>query len=117
MTTSQTPSSPSTDALVDRALSTVARADVPAGLADRAFAAAMRAPPMSTWTTLLGELFAVARVGAACAAGVATLVLVVSTAASTTSSTSAVVASAGHIDESDAWVSAVLPLSPKEESL
>jgi hypothetical protein len=105
MTTTQ-PHNSDPDLLVARALSALPRAELPAGLADRAFAAAMQAPPVSTWTDAFFELFQVARVGAVCAASVAA-VLVVGAAVrpDTTSSTAAATSTSDDAE----WVAAVLP--------
>jgi hypothetical protein len=105
MTTTQ-PHNSDPDQLVARALSALPRAEVPAGLADRAFAAAMQAPPVSTWTDAIFELFQVARVGAMCAASVAAVLVVGAAVRPATTSTAATASSTSDDAE---WVAAVLP--------
>lgn len=104
MTTTQ-PHNSDPDLLVARALSALPRADVPAGLADRAFAAAMQAPPVSTWTDAFFELFQVARVGAMCAASVAAVLMV---GAAVRPATSSAPTLSSTSDDAE-WVAAVLP--------
>jgi hypothetical protein len=99
---------PNDEELVRRGLSTLPRAEVPAGLGDRAFAAAMNAPAPSPWVSLFDELFAVARIGAGAAGVIAAVLLVV---AMTRDSATTVAVT----DASDEWVEAVLPLGTESE--
>lgn len=108
--TTTLPDSTDPDLLVARALSALPRAEVPAGLADRAFAAAMQAPPVSTWTDAFFELFQVARVGAMCAASIAAVLMVGAAVqpASTSADTTTWPAHSATSDDAE-WVAAVLP--------
>lgn len=108
MTPTKTPTSAE---LAQKALSTVQRATVPAGLADRAFAAAMKAEPVKPFAELVAELFRVSRFAAAGACAVAAVlvgVAVVKDGANDVGSVAAVGA------DEDAWVAQVLPLSTGE---
>lgn len=102
----------SDDDLVQRALSAVARAEPPAGLADRAFAAAMRAPRPTSFAQWLDEVLALSRMAAGAAAAVAAVLIVVAVAKASPASTTVAEASASATygaADAETWVSAVLP--------
>lgn len=93
------------EALLTRALSALPRADVPPDLADRAFAAAMNAPPVSTWADAIVELFQVARIGALCAASIAAVLTIGAATRGEAPAPDTVVVAADDAE----WVAAVLP--------
>jgi hypothetical protein len=93
------------DELLTRALSVLPRAELPADLADRAFAAAMQAPPVSTWADAIYEVFQVARIGAVCAASIAAVLAV---GAATRGAAPAEDAPVIANDDAE-WIAAVLP--------
>lgn len=114
---------PTPDELVTKALSTLSRAEPPADLADRAFAAAMRAPVEArsladVWADLVAEIANVARFGAACAAGAAAVFVLVAatTDVATTDVAGTDAADAADVTADHEWVAAVLPFAPGESS-
>ena len=114
MTTTNSSPTPTPEQLAQKALSTMARAEVPAGLADRAFTAAMRAEPVKPLAALFAELFAVSRfaaVGACAVAGVLVVVAVAKGGVASNASTDGAAADNVVGVDPDAWVAQVLPLA------